>query len=177
MSPPPAVVIVVAVGVSPDALKGTTDLLVQFGVPYVEAAGAPVAPVAGARLVIVASAEQATPAAWAKTGVPTVRVPVSLASSPAGVNLGERLALLVPRDGEPPVEGGFATVAIGEAGARNAALFAVSVLAAGGDTALREAWVEYRRTQTETVLAQTLSEEEGKAKGKRQKAKGQRKTF
>lgn len=160
MSPPPAVVIVVAVGVSPDALAGTKEMLARFGVAYVEAAALPVQTLAGARLVIVASAEQATPAAWAKTGVPTVRVPVPPSSSPSSsstdAGLADRLALLAPRAGEPPAQGGFATVAIGEAGAKNAALFAVSVLAAGGDAALREAWREFRRVQTETVLAQTL---------------------
>lgn len=156
MSPPPAVVIVAAVGVPPDALTGTKEMLARFGVSYMETAALPVQTFAGARLVIVASAEQATPAAWAKTGVPTVRVPVPPASASTDAGLADRLALLAPRAGEPPAQGGFATVAIGEAGAKNAALFAVSVLAAGGDAGLREAWREFRRVQTETVLAQTL---------------------
>ncbi|MFQ3671530.1 MAG: AIR carboxylase family protein, partial [Verrucomicrobiia bacterium] len=44
-----------------------------------------------------------------------------------------------------------ATFAIGEAGAKNAALFAVSLLAAG-DERLAEAWDQFRQKQTDEVL-------------------------
>ena len=48
-----------------------------------------------------------------------------------------------------------ATFAIGEAGAANAALFAVAMLAQG-DPALAEKLSDFRRKQTEKVLAKTL---------------------
>jgi 5-(carboxyamino)imidazole ribonucleotide mutase len=48
-----------------------------------------------------------------------------------------------------------ATFAIGEAGAANAGLFAVSLLATT-DAALAEKLAEFRRKQTEKVLAMTL---------------------
>ena len=48
-----------------------------------------------------------------------------------------------------------ATFAIGEAGATNAALFAVAILA-GRDPALAEKLDAFRRTQSERVLAKTL---------------------
>ena len=42
-------------------------------------------------------------------------------------------------------------MAIGEAGAKNAALFVISMLA-GGDERLRAAWAEFRTRQTDAVL-------------------------
>lgn len=48
-----------------------------------------------------------------------------------------------------------ATFAIGEAGAANAALFAVSLLA-NHDDQLAQKLAQFRQTQTETVLAMTL---------------------
>jgi 5-(carboxyamino)imidazole ribonucleotide mutase len=50
-----------------------------------------------------------------------------------------------------------ATFAIGEAGAANAALFAAAMLA-GCDDALNRRLAEFRRRQTEAVLAMTLPE-------------------
>ena len=47
------------------------------------------------------------------------------------------------------------TLAIGKAGATNAALLAVSILATG-DPALREKLIAFRKEQTETVLSTTL---------------------
>jgi len=46
-----------------------------------------------------------------------------------------------------------ATLAIGKAGAINAALFAAAILGLG-DPVVREALARFRREQTETVLAQ-----------------------
>ncbi|MBK7463031.1 MAG: AIR carboxylase family protein [Betaproteobacteria bacterium] len=48
-----------------------------------------------------------------------------------------------------------ATFAVGEAGATNAALFAVSILALG-DAAVAEKLNQFRLDQTEKVLAKTL---------------------
>jgi 5-(carboxyamino)imidazole ribonucleotide mutase len=50
-----------------------------------------------------------------------------------------------------------ATFAIGEAGARNAGLFAVAMLA-GRDSALAERLEQFRHNQTERVLGITLPE-------------------
>jgi 5-(carboxyamino)imidazole ribonucleotide mutase len=85
----------------------------------------------------------------AKTAVPVLGVPVpsrhlqgmdslySIVQMPAGI----------------PV----ATFAIGQAGATNAGLFAVALLA-GGDAALRERLDAFRRAQTERVLGLVLPE-------------------
>lgn len=82
----------------------------------------------------------------AKTHLPVLGVPVkssslngldsllSIAQMPAGVPVG--------------------TLAIGIAGAKNAALFAASILA-GSDEAIRNALIAYRKNQTDTVLGNT----------------------
>lgn len=104
----------------------------------------------GQRFLVVACADPALARAVAAgTTLPVLRVPVFPVR-----NGGNPLEVLWP---EPPEgdDGGYATLAIGEAGARNAALFVVSVLALGDD-ALRERWRAFRRTQTENVLAATL---------------------
>jgi len=49
-----------------------------------------------------------------------------------------------------------ATFAIGEAGATNAALFAVSLIAANGDAALADKLKDYREQQRQTALGMTL---------------------
>lgn len=49
-----------------------------------------------------------------------------------------------------------ATFAIGEAGAKNAGLFAVSMLAATGDAQLAEKLAAFRESQRETIEAGTL---------------------
>jgi len=49
-----------------------------------------------------------------------------------------------------------ATFAIGEAGAINAALFAVSLIAANGDAALADKLQDYREQQRQTALGMTL---------------------
>ena len=55
--------------------------------------------------------------------------------------------------------GSFATTAIGEAGAKNAALFVVSALATRQEW-LREAWADFRTRQTEAVLGHPALEPE-----------------
>ncbi len=155
-TPTAPVLLVLAPNTAADALRPAADLLREFGVGCREArlteeGGANVAEarglVAGARMTIVASVDGVAPGWLAATAVPVIRVPV------AGVDpVVAGLALLTPAgDGA-----GFATVAIGEAGAKNAALLVVSILAAQGDARLRDAWAEYRRAQTEAVLSQTL---------------------
>ena len=86
----------------------------------------------------------------AKTTVPVLGVPV-----PSKYLRGEdSLLSIVQMPKGIPV----ATFAIGEAGAANAALFAVSLLA-NHDPALAEKLAAFRETQKQTVLAMELSEQ------------------
>ena len=128
-----------------EALEPTRETLAAFGVAWTVDATNP----AGARAVIVASADAGLPGEFTKaTERPVVRVPI-----PEGDHAG--LALLHdPATGDlPAVDGApFATVAIGEAGAKNAALFVVSVLALQ-DARLWAEWLAFRQRQTDAVLA------------------------
>jgi len=85
----------------------------------------------------------------AKTTLPVLAVPMP---SKHLQGLDSLLAMVQMPAGIP-----VATFAIGEAGAANAALFAVALLALG-DRALAEKLAEFRRAQTEKVLAKTLPE-------------------
>lgn len=77
----------------------------------------------------------------------------------------DAIALWVPV-GEGPVAGldrlctapaaAVATFALGEPGARNAALFIIAALASAGDFGRREFLDSFRARQTQTVLGQTL---------------------
>ncbi len=107
----------------------------------------------GQRALIVACVNPALALAVAAgTPLPVLRVPIfpaDGAQAPLDLLWPE---LSPPGDGN---RGSLATLAIGEAGARDAALFVVSVLALTDDN-LRERWRAFRRTQTETVLAAKL---------------------
>lgn len=83
----------------------------------------------------------------AKTTLPVLAVPMP------SKHLGglDSLLAMVQMPGGIPV----ATFAIGEAGATNAALFAIAMLALS-DPALAEKLAAFRRRQTEKVLAKTL---------------------
>ncbi len=85
----------------------------------------------------------------AKTELPVLAVPMP------SKHLGgfDSLLAMVQMPGGIPV----ATFAIGEAGATNAALFTVSILALA-DSALAKKLSDFRRKQTEKVLAKTLPE-------------------
>ncbi len=83
----------------------------------------------------------------AKTTVPVLGVPVQ-SKALSGV---DSLHSIVQMPKGIPV----ATFAIGEAGAANAALFAVAMLA-NGDVALNEKLQAFRKAQTEKVLAMQL---------------------
>ena len=83
----------------------------------------------------------------AKTQIPVLGVPI-----PSKHLMGlDSLLSMVQMPGGIPV----ATFAVGEAGATNAALFAVSILALG-DAAVAEKLNQFRLDQTEKVLAKTL---------------------
>ena len=85
----------------------------------------------------------------AKTTVPVLGVPVQ-SKALSGV---DSLHSIVQMPKGIPV----ATFAIGEAGATNAALFAIAMLALS-DAALAKKLDEFRRQQCEKVLAKTLSD-------------------
>ena len=85
----------------------------------------------------------------AKTTVPVLGVPVQ-SRALSGV---DSLHSIVQMPKGIPV----ATFAIGEAGAANAALFAVAMLA-NGDAVLNEKLQAFRKAQTEKVLAMKLPE-------------------
>lgn len=85
----------------------------------------------------------------AKTIVPVLGVPVQ---SKALSGQDSLLSIVQMPKGIP-----VATFAIGEAGAANAALFAVAMLA-NEDRALAERLSQFRRTQSEKVLAMKLPE-------------------
>ncbi len=86
----------------------------------------------------------------AKTHLPVLGVPV-MSKALKGVD--SLLSIVQMPKGVP-----VATFAIGEAGAANAALFATALLA-NEDAAIRARLVEFRRKQTETVLARALPED------------------
>ncbi len=83
----------------------------------------------------------------AQTLLPVIGVPVE---SRALKGLDSLLSIVQMPAGVP-----VATVAIGEAGAKNAALLAIAMLA-GRDPALRERLAAFRAEQTRAVLAQVV---------------------
>ena len=86
----------------------------------------------------------------AKTQIPVLGVPM-----PSKHLMGlDSLLSMVQMPGGIPV----ATFAVGEAGATNAALFAVSILALS-DAAVAEKLAGFRQSQTEKVLSKTLPDQ------------------
>ena len=83
----------------------------------------------------------------AKTVVPVLGVPVA---SKHLQGLDSLYSIVQMPKGVP-----VATFAIGPAGAANAALFAVAMLASSGDTRLQSLLAEYRERQTEAARAMT----------------------
>ena len=137
-----------------EALRPAWEILESFGVE-VEAAVISDGAADRSRFerrsaVIVASPDSTLPAAVASaTELPVIRVPTE-----GGDRRG--LALLNDDHGHLPAgigTGVFATMAIGVAGAKNAALFVISTLALR-DERLRVALAGYRARQTDAVLSQ-----------------------
>jgi 5-(carboxyamino)imidazole ribonucleotide mutase len=85
----------------------------------------------------------------AKTPVPVLGVPVA---SKHLQGLDSLYSIVQMPKGVP-----VATFAIGQAGAANAALFAVAMLAASGDERLRAALANFRARQTQAARAMTQS--------------------
>lgn len=130
------------------ALQPAAEVLESFGIRTTPMVGATDAPPDGCAAVIVASADADLPAVFAqRTGLPVIRVPTA-SDGKTGLALLDDGAGNLPGG---PTDGAFATMAIGQAGAKNAALFVVSLLASH-DERLRAAWEEFRARQTEAVL-------------------------
>ena len=135
-------------------LNPAREILDGFGVPWLEAVvvddGRMPSYENELRAIIVASTDAALPVALsAGFRGPVVRVPV-----PASAH--ERTRPLVDPATEnlpAPAAGAeaFATMAIGEAGAKNAALFVVCV-AGLTDARLWAEWLAFRQRQTDAVL-------------------------
>lgn len=130
------------------------EILDRFDVPWLETIAAVDGQMPlhenGSRAIIVASADAALPAALASNfHGPVVRVP-----TPASAHEGTR-PLVDPATENLPGPAAdaeaFATMAIGEAGARNAALFVVCV-AGLTDARLWAEWLKFRQQQTDAVL-------------------------
>lgn len=144
-----------------DTMKAAAAFLEQFGVPFearvVSAHRTPdllfeyaqSARARGLRAIIAGAGGAAHLPGMlaAKTTVPVLGVPVQ---SKALNGMDSLLSIVQMPKGVP-----VATFAIGEAGAANAALFAVSLLA-GTDAALAQALEQFRARQTQTVLDMTL---------------------
>lgn len=152
-NPPILVVLVAPDNAGLDALRPAGETLEAFGVGWEPALFPPCGSLprlaGGRRAVIAASSDARLPAALAAgTGLPVIRVPV-----PEGSRDG--LPLVCDEGGNLPASGAgneaFATMAIGAAGAKNAALFVVATLALT-DAGTREKWLDFRARQTETVL-------------------------
>jgi 5-(carboxyamino)imidazole ribonucleotide mutase len=145
-----------------DTLRHAAEILAEFGVPHesrvVSAhrmpddmfAYASEAATRGLRAIIAGAGGAAHLPGMlaAKTTVPVLGVPVASRH----LNGVDSLHSIVQMPKGIPV----ATFAIGEAGAANAALFAVAMLAAG-DPALLERLQAYRARQTETARAMSES--------------------
>jgi 5-(carboxyamino)imidazole ribonucleotide mutase len=139
-----------------DTMKGAADTLTEFGVAFesrvVSAHRTPdlLAEVAkgaadrGVKVIIAGAGGAAHLPGMlaAHTWVPVLGVPVQ---SRALSGLDSLLSIAQMPSGIP-----VGTFAIGEAGARNAALFAVSMLATG-DNALRAALVKFREAERDRV--------------------------
>jgi len=144
-----------------ETMKHTSDMLTQFGVahechvmsahrtPKVTAEYSSTAEAAGLEVIIAAAGGAAHLAGViaADTLIPVLGVPMQ---SPALQGLDSLLSIVQMPGGIP-----VGTLAIGKAGATNAALLAVAILA-NSRPALREKLRLFREQQAEKVMAETL---------------------
>ena len=123
-----------------DVMQRTTAVLRDFGVPYEDR---------GMRVVIAAAGGAAHLAGVvaAHTVLPVLGVPMQAWSLDG---LDSLLAMAQMPRGIP-----VATLAIGSAGAVNAALLAVEILALG-DAGLRQKLIDFRAQQAEEILGSSL---------------------
>ncbi len=140
-----------------NVMQGCVEQLRELGVepmvrilsahrtPQATAEFAQTAEACGVKVIIAAAGMAAhlagALAAW--TTLPVIGVPLAGEGSPAGLD-----ALLSTVQMPPGVP--VATVAIGKAGARNAAILAVQILALA-DPALREKLVQFKKRQEQKV--------------------------
>jgi phosphoribosylaminoimidazole carboxylase PurE protein len=140
-----------------NVMQGCVEQLREFGVaptvrilsahrtPQATAEFAQTAEARGVKVIIAAAGMAAhlagALAAW--TTLPVIGVPLAGEGGPAGLD-----ALLSTVQMPPGVP--VATVAIGKAGARNAAVLAVQILALA-DAALREKLVQFKQRQEQKV--------------------------
>lgn len=145
-------------------MKAAAQVLADFGVTYdarvVSAHRTPdlmfsfaeQAAASGCRVIIAGAggAAHLPGMVAAKTTLPVLGVPIASRHLHGQDSL---LSIVQMPRGVP-----VATFAIGEAGAVNAALFAISILAQA-DAALRERLAQFRATQADKVLAMTLPDQ------------------
>ena len=157
----PLVAVIMGSTSDSETMSEATTMLKEFGVPYetrvvsahrtpkllAEFAGS--AEARGLRVIIAGAggAAHLPGMVAAQTILPVLGVPIE-SHSLKGM---DSLLSIVQMPGGIPV----GTLAIGKAGAKNAALLAISILATT-DSALREKLRAYRDNQTATVLAQKL---------------------
>ena len=99
------------------------------------------------RAVVVASSDGKLPGLYAKgTKLPTIRVPVGAEGTGSNLLHDELGQLHTGLEGDP-----FATMAVGVAGAKNAALF-IAAACAVKDPAVHEKWAAFRAKQTANIL-------------------------
>ncbi len=154
--------VAVVVGSDSDlkVMQSCVEQLQQFGVepavriisahrtPQVAAEFARTAEARGVKVIIAAAgmAAHLAGAMAACTTLPVIGVPLAAEGGPAGL---DALLSTVQMPAGVPV----ATVALGKAGARNAAILAVQILALS-DPALREKLTQFKNTQEQKVREQ-----------------------
>lgn len=139
-------------------MQSCIDQLVSFGIkpvvrvisahrtPEIAADFAANAQKNGIKVIIAAAgmAAHLAGALAAKSALPIIGVPMQASTGPVGLD-----ALLSTVQMPPGVP--VASMAIGKAGAKNAAIFAVQILATG-DRAFAEKIDDFRKAQTEMVI-------------------------
>lgn len=145
MIPPlPRIALVAATAAAREALRPAAETLAEFGLQTVETSGDEDFSQDACAWIVASPGPEWPARVAARTGAPVIRVPAPEEKISA-------LETLRWPAGEGAAS--FATVAIGEAGARNAALLAVSILALDNEP-LRVRWIAFRAAQTAAVLRQ-----------------------
>ena len=120
---------------TPDIAADFADNAIENGIKVIIAAAGMAAHLAGALA--------------AKTTLPVIGVPLAASQSPAGLD-----ALLSTVQMPPGVP--VATMAIGKAGAKNAAIFALQILALS-DQAIAGKLADFRKAQSQKVIQKDAS--------------------
>ena len=136
-------------------IKPSVRILSAHRTPDAAAEFASTAADKGVRVIIAAAgmAAHLAGAVAARTTLPVIGVPLAASDGPMGLD-----ALLSTVQMPPGMP--VATVAIGKAGAKNAAILAVQILALS-DPSLAAKLREFRKSQSEAVLKKDASVREG----------------